>query len=110
MAKIDFNVFELEMSQERVKDLEAQLDAIMSGEYNARNVIDSQIKEIKKLKEEKQEVIDKSADALNQISFLERNKLELELKNKDLEVSEEYLKDETKTQKERIKSLEDDLF
>ena len=44
MISQDFNVFELEMSRERVHDLENQLDAIMSGEYNARNVIDKQLK------------------------------------------------------------------
>ena len=72
----------------------------MSGEYNARNVIDNQLKQIKSLEEEKKQIIEKSAESFERITFLEKNKTEIEEKNKELQISDEYLREETQQQKE----------
>ena len=72
----------------------------MSGEYNARNVIDNQLKQIKSLEEEKKQIIEKSAESFERITFLEKNKAEIEEKNKELQISDEYLREETQQQKE----------
>ena len=74
----------------------------MSGEYNARNVIDDQLKQIKSLESEKKEIIEKSAESFELITFLEKNKTEIEAKIKELEISDEYLREETQQQKEKI--------
>ena len=98
------------MARERVQDLEAQLDAIMSGEYNARNIIDNQSKQIKSLESEKKQIMEKSAESFERITFLEKNKTEIESKLKELEISDEYFREETQQQKEKIKTLEESLF
>ena len=56
----------------------------MSGEYNARNVIDNQLKKIKSLEDDNKQIIEKSAESFERIKFLENNKIEIEEKNKEL--------------------------